>query len=145
MKPTLQAGLTFEYRYNVPENKTVPHMFPEFSEGSEMPEVFATGFLVGLFEFVCIKALHDHLNWPEEMTVGTHVNISHIAATPPGMTVTVKVNLTEVAGRKLSFLIEAFDELDKISEGTHQRFIVDRDKFNAGVKKKIDRFGMQGT
>ncbi len=120
-------------------------MFPEFSEGSEMPEVFATGFLVGLFEFVCIKALHDHLNWPKEMTVGTHINISHLAATPPGMTVTVKVSLTEVAGRKLSFHIEAFDEQDKISKGTHQRFIIDREKFNAGVKEKIDRPGMPKT
>lgn len=136
MKSTLRAGLTFEYRYEVPENKTVPHLFPEFPEGAEMPEVFATGFMVGLFEFVCIKALHDHLDWPEEMTVGTHVNISHLAATPAGMTVTVKATLAEASGRKLSFNIKAFDDADKISEGTHQRFVIDRDKFNSGVEKK---------
>jgi fluoroacetyl-CoA thioesterase len=137
LKSTLQSGLKFEYRYEVPADKTVPHLFPEFPEGKEMPEVFATGFMVGLFEFVCIKALHDHLEWPDEMTVGTHVDISHIAATPPGMTVTVKVTLTEVSGRKLIFQIEAFDDQDKISEGVHQRFVIDRDKFNAGVAKKL--------
>jgi len=136
LKSTLQVGFTFEYRYEVPENKTVPHLFPEFPEGAEMPEVFATGFIVGLFEFVCIKALRDHLDWPEEMTVGTHVSISHLAATPGGMTVTVKVTLAEVSGRKLSFSIEAFDDTDKISEGTHQRFVIDRDKFNVGVEKE---------
>ena len=109
LKSTLQAGLTFEYRYQVPENKTVPHLFPEFPEGAEMPEVFATGYMVGLFEFVCIKALHEHLDWPDEMTVGTHVDVSHLAATPAGMAVTVKVELTEVSGRKLTFRIEAYD------------------------------------
>ena len=141
MESTLQAGLTFEYRYKVPENKTVPYLFPEFPEGAEMPKVFATGFMVGLFEFVCIKALQEHLNWPDEMSVGTHVNISHLAATPAGMIVTVKVTLSEVSGRKLSFNIEAFDDADKISEGTHQRFVIDRDKFNVGVEKKAESIG----
>jgi fluoroacetyl-CoA thioesterase len=145
LEATLKEGMTLEYHYNVPENKTVPHLFPEFPEGGEMPRVLATGFLVGLFEFVCIKALHEHLDWPNEMTVGTQININHIAATAPGMTVTVKVHLTEIKGRKLLFNIEAFDELDKISEGTHQRFVVDRDAFNAGVEEKIVRVGATDT
>jgi fluoroacetyl-CoA thioesterase len=141
LKSTLQAGLTFEYQYKVPENKTVPQLFPEFPEGNEMPVVFATGFMVGLFEFVCIKALQEHLDWPGEMTVGTHIDVSHLAATPPGMIVTVTVRLTEVEGRKLVFRIEAFDEADKISEGTHRRFVINRDKFNAGVEKKAAAAG----
>jgi fluoroacetyl-CoA thioesterase len=136
MKTSLKAGQVSELKYQVPENKTVPHIFPEFPEGREMPEVLATGFMIGLFEFACIKALHDHLDWPREMTVGTHINVSHLAATPPGMTVTVRVSLTEIAGRKLTFHIEAFDEVDKISEGSHQRFVIDRAKFNAGISGK---------
>jgi fluoroacetyl-CoA thioesterase len=104
-----------------------------------MPRVFATGFMVGLFEFTCIKAVNPFLAWPEEMTVGTHINVSHLAATPPGMTITVRVKLEKVEGRKLSFFIEAFDEADKISEGTHQRFIINTAAFNASVAAKKGR------
>lgn len=136
MNDALQPGLTFEFSYEVPENKTVPHLFPEFPEGGEMPNVFATGFMVGLFEFTCIKAIRPYLDWPHEMSVGTHINVSHLAATPPGMRITVKITLDEVAGRKLSFSIEAFDEADKISAGTHQRFIIDTQSFNKAVSAK---------
>lgn len=136
MSNSLKPGLTFEFTYEVPENKTVPHLFPEFPEGGEMPNVFATGFMVGLFEFTCIKAIRPYLDWPNEMSVGTHVDVSHLAATPPGMRITVKITLDAVAGRKLTFSIEAFDEVDKISAGTHQRFIINPRSFNAAVSAK---------
>jgi fluoroacetyl-CoA thioesterase len=135
----LQPGLMFEFRYEVPEDKTVPHLFPDLPEGSSMPKVFATGFMVGLFEFTCIKAVNPFLNWPEEMTVGTHINVSHLSATPPGMTITVRVTLEKVEGRKLTFSIEAFDEVDKISTGTHQRFIINTKSFNDAVASKKGR------
>lgn len=139
MANLLLPGMTFEFKYEVPENKTVPYLFPEFSEGNEMPKVFATGFMVGLFEFTCIKAVNRFLDWPREMTVGTHINVSHLAATPPGMTITVKVVLEKVEGRKLSFSIEAFDDIDKISAGTHQRFIINPASFNEAVASKKSR------
>jgi len=139
MVESLQPGLSYEFQYKVPEDKTVPYLFPDLPEGSQMPKVLATGFMVGLFEFTCIKAVNPYLNWPKEMTVGTHINVSHLAATPPGMTVTVKILLEKVDGRKLSFSIEAFDEADKISSGTHQRFIINTDTFNAAVASKMNR------
>ncbi len=62
-----------EFRFKVPENKTVPYLYPESAEFQEMPKVFATGFMVGLLEWVCIKAINPYLNWPNEQTVGTHI------------------------------------------------------------------------
>jgi len=137
MTTALQEGLEFEFVYEVPRDKTVPHLFPEFSEGREMPEVFATGYMVGLFEFACIKAVNAHIDWPRQQTVGIHINVSHTAATPPGYKVTVKGRLEKVDGRKLSFALVAHDGVDTISKGTHDRFIIDAEKFNAAVTKKI--------
>ncbi len=137
MKNPLQPGLTYEFKFKVPENKTVPHLFPESPEFQAMPNVLATGFMVGLFEWTCIQAINPHIDWPREQTVGIDLKLNHIAATPPGLTVTVKVKLEEVEGRKLVFSIVADDGIDKISEGTHDRFIIDAAKFNAKMAAKV--------
>jgi fluoroacetyl-CoA thioesterase len=139
MKPTLKPGLTFSFDYSVPEEKTVPHLYPEFEEGRVMPEVFATGYMVGLFEFACIKAINPHLDWPREQSVGIAVDVNHTAATPPGFTVTVKGSLEKVEGRKLTFSLTAHDGVDQISSGTHQRYVIDADKFNSQVAEKAKR------
>jgi len=136
MQGALQEGLTFEFSYQVPENKTVPNLYPESEEFQAMPEVFATGFMVGLFEWACIRAIKPYLNWPQEQTVGIHVNFSHIAATPPGLVITVKGRLDRIEGRKLSFSIQADDGVENISEGTHDRFIIYPEKFNRKVEEK---------
>lgn len=101
-----------------------------------MPKVFVTGFMVGLFEWACVRATRPYLNHPQEQTVGIHVNFSHVAATPPSLTITVKGRLDKIKGRKLSFSIEADDGIEKISEGTHDRFIIDTEKFNRKVEQK---------
>jgi fluoroacetyl-CoA thioesterase len=136
VKNSLQPGLTHTFKFIVPENKTVPHLFPESSEFQAMPNVLATGFMVGLFEWTCIQAINPHIDWPREQTVGIDVKLNHIAATPPGLTVTVNVKLEEVEGRKLVFSIVADDGIDKISEGTHDRFIIDAAKFNVKMAAK---------
>ncbi|MGW8209400.1 MAG: thioesterase family protein [Syntrophobacteria bacterium] len=136
MKDSLRSGLTFEFKFTVPENKTVPHLYPESSEFQAMPRVLATGFMVGLFEWACIQAINPHIDWPEEQTVGIHINLSHTAATPPGLTIAVKGKLEEVEGRKLSFSLVADDGVDKISEGTHDRFVIHAAKFNAKMAEK---------
>jgi fluoroacetyl-CoA thioesterase len=136
MKDSLKPGLTFEFTFKVPENKTVPHLFPESPEFQVMPKVLATGFMVGLFEWACIQAINPHLDWPDEQTVGIQVNLSHLAATPPGLTVTVKGKLKEVEGRKLSFSIIADDGVDTISEGYHDRFVINAATFNAKMAVK---------
>ena len=136
MKPTLKAGIEYEFRFRVPETKTVPALYPESPEFREMPQVFATGFMVGFLEWACIKAVNPHLDWPEEQTVGTHVNVSHSAATPPGFEVTAKVKLAQVDGRRLVFEVEATDGVDIISKGTHERFVINRARFSEKVKQK---------
>jgi fluoroacetyl-CoA thioesterase len=135
-KKSLQAGLSYEFKFNVPENKTVPCLYPESPEFQRMPRVFATGFMVGLIEWACIQAIHPYIDWPHEQSVGTDVKLSHTAATPPGLTVTVKLKLENVEGRKLTFSVTADDGIDIISEGTHERYIISASKFNAKVSAK---------
>jgi fluoroacetyl-CoA thioesterase len=136
LKPTLKAGLTHEFRFTVPDSKTVPALYPESALFQEMPRVLATGYLVGLMEWACIEAIRPHLDWPKEQSLGTKVNFSHLAATPPGLTVTVKVRLDAVEGRKLSFTLSAHDGIDTISEGTHERYVIDAERFNAKLAAK---------
>ncbi|MBF8259060.1 MAG: thioesterase superfamily protein [Actinobacteria bacterium] len=106
MKDTLKVGLTYTHKYRVPENKTVPYLYPESKAFQEMPKVFATGFMVGLMEWACIEAMAPHMD-PGEGSVGTLVNVTHTAATPPGMEVTVDVRCIGVDGRKTVWEIEA--------------------------------------
>ena len=136
MKESLKPGIEHELRFRVSQSKTVPALYPESPEFQEMPLVFATGFLVGFLEWACITAVNPHLDWPEEQTVGTHVNVSHTAATPPGMEVTAKVRLIKVEGRRLLFEVEARDTVDTISKGTHERFIINKTKFAEKVRGK---------
>jgi fluoroacetyl-CoA thioesterase len=140
MKSTLQPGIKASFSYKVPMEKTVPHIYREAAEFQEMPEVFATGFMAALMEWTCVKALAPHLD-EGEGSVGVHVDVSHAAATPPGFTVTVDVECTEVTGRKLWFHVRAHDGEDMIGEGYHQRFVVEWDRFNKRVADKAQAAG----
>jgi len=137
MKATLAIGIQYQHTFKVPASKTVPALYPEAHEFLAMPEVFATGFLVGFLEWACIKAINPFLKFPEEQTVGIHINVSHEAATPIGLTVTANVELIKIDGRKLTFKVEAHDGVDLISQGTHERFIINRNKFDEKVLAKI--------
>jgi fluoroacetyl-CoA thioesterase len=136
MRPTLQPGLTYELRYAVGDDRTVPKLLPDSPEFARMPNVLATGYMVGLIEWACILALKPHLDWPCEQSVGTHVDLSHTAATPVGMEITICVKLAAVDGRKLEFEVEARDERDVISTGRHERFVIDAERFAARVAQK---------
>jgi fluoroacetyl-CoA thioesterase len=135
VKASLAPGLEHELRFVVPAGKTVPHLYPESPEFTAMPEVFATGFMVGLIEWACIAAIAPHLD-DGETSLGTHVDVSHTAATPPGMEVVARVRLEKVEGRRLSFSAQAADEREPICAGRHERFVVDRARFEAGVTRK---------
>ena len=137
MKDTLQPGIRYEHKFIVPISKTVPALYPESAEFVAMPEVFATGFLVGLLEWACIKAINPHIDWPDEQTVGTHIDVSHEAATPPGLEVTATVELIAVERRKLIFAVEAHDGVDLISKGRHERFVINRERFAAKLGEKM--------
>jgi fluoroacetyl-CoA thioesterase len=135
MKPTLTPGLKKSFSYVVPENKTVPYTFPESPIIAGMPKVFATGFMIVLMEWTCAQLLEPHLE-AGEGSLGTHVDVSHLAATLPGMRVTVDVECSEVQGHKVIFNVRAHDGVDLIGEGRHERVVVAWDKFNAKVAEK---------
>jgi len=136
MKETLKPGIRYQHKFVVPESKTVPALYPEAEEFVVMPAVFATGFLVGFLEWACIKAINPHLDAPQEQSVGTHVNVSHEAATPVGFEVTATVELVEVDGRRLVFNVEAHDGTDRIAKGVHERFVINREIFVAKLDEK---------
>ena len=135
MKPTLVPGLNHTQRFTVTEDKTVPFLYPESPAFAAMPKVFATGFMVGFIEWACLEALAPHLD-DGEGSLGIHIDVDHRAATPPGMEVTAEVEVTEVDGRKIGFKVAVRDEVEVIAEGRHKRFIVDWDRFNAGLAEK---------
>lgn len=139
MKDTLKPGIKYQHKFLVPSSKTVPALYPEAEEFLAMPEVFATGYMVGFLEWACIKCINPHIDWPKEQTVGTHVNVTHQAATPPGLEVTASVELIEVDGRRLVFSVEAHDGVDIISKGRHERFIINKQKFDAKLGEKLKR------
>ena len=136
MKNSLKVGIKYEHKFIIPKSKTVPNLYPESEEFKTMPEVFATGYLVGFLEWACILAIKPHLDWPAEQSVGTHINVSHEAATPVGLEVIANVELTKIEGKKLTFNVEARDGVDVISKGVHERFIINKEKFDNKVKEK---------
>jgi fluoroacetyl-CoA thioesterase len=139
VRSSLKPGLTYRFSFTVPPNKTVPHLYPESELFREMPEVMATGYLVGLMEWACIEAIRPHLDWPREQSLGTHVNFSHTAATPPGLTIVVDVHLDKVEGRKLTFTLKAHDGVDEISRGTHERYVIDVQQFTSRIAAKLPK------
>jgi len=138
VKPSLMPGLKHSFSYAVPVTKTVPHLYTESPQLQAMPEVFATGFMVGLMEWTCVQLLEPHLE-DGEGSVGVHIDVSHKAATPPGFTVTVEAECTQVRGPRASFKVSAHDGLEEIGAGTHERFIVGWDRFNRGMTAKLSK------
>jgi fluoroacetyl-CoA thioesterase len=141
VKPTLKAGLKHRFAYTVPVTKTVPYLYQEAPQLAAMPEVFATGFMVGLMEWTCVQLLEPHLD-EGEGSLGVHIDVSHKAATPPGFTVTVNAECTEIRGPRASFKITAHDGVEEIGAGTHERFIVGWNRFERGVAAKLSKAGV---
>ena len=97
--------------------------------------VFATPAMIALMEFAAWASVEEYLE-DGQTTVGTLMNVKHLAATPVGMTVRAESELVEVAGRRLVFKVAAFDDKDLIGEGMHERFIINADKFMARTEAK---------
>lgn len=138
MKDTLKPGVTHTLTFIVPESKTVPFLYPEAPGFTAMPKVFATGYMVGLFEWACIELLKPHLD-AGEGSLGVHVDFSHDAATPPGLTVTVTATCTRVEGRSVEFDVAGHDGVDRIGGGHHRRAIVRWDRFNERLTQKREK------
>lgn len=126
MRASLRPGLTARLDYVVPAERTVPHLLPESDEFAALPAVLATGYLVGIVEWTCMRALRGHLDSGEQ-TLGVHVNLSHQAPTPPGAALTVHVELTAVEGRQLTFTVHANAT---VCQGTHRRAVINAERFH---------------
>lgn len=135
MRTTVVPGLSHSATLTVGNDLTVPALAPHYVSFSDMPPVFATAYMVGFIEATCIECLQGHLD-DGERTVGVQVNVSHTAATPIGMTVTVEVRLAEVAGRTLTFDVKAYDDAGSIGEGVHKRAVIDVDRFMKKIQNK---------
>ncbi|MEM7047802.1 MAG: thioesterase family protein [Pseudomonadota bacterium] len=136
MKDTLQVGDCATLEYVVPENKTVPHLYPEADAFQTMPKVFATGFMVGLLEWCCITALTPHLE-KGESSLGTFIKTTHCAPTPPGMTVTVVAVCRQIRSTNNVFWdVTAHDDVELIAQAHHGRHIIDTQRFLRRVEKK---------
>jgi len=132
MFPQIQAGLIGEREIQVEAEQTARHL------GSGNVSVLATPEMIRLMEGAAVRAVDPLL--PEGYsTVGIHVQVNHLAATPLGMRVRVRAELKEVDGRKLTFRVEAFDEVEQIGEGIHERMIIDLARFKQRVEAKLTR------
>jgi len=129
MSEELKAGLTHKIERQVTEDLSAQKVFPH------VPNVYATRAMVGHFEEVCAEMVLPYLGEGEQ-TVGIGMKFSHIAATPIGMKVRFTAKLVEVEGKKLTFEVEGFDEVEKIGKASHDRFIINAEKFNSKIAAK---------
>lgn len=125
----LKPGIRGERSLVVDEELTARHL------GSGGVPVYATPMMVLAMEEAALNAV-DHLLSPGMATVGYHLDIRHLAATPLGMRVTASAELVKVDGRMLTFKVEARDEVELVGEGTHVRAIIDTEKFAAKLRAK---------
>jgi len=125
----LEPGASAELSVMVTEEMTAARY------GNSGVEVLATPYLIGLLESVSVLAIKPALG-PDQGTVGTAVDVRHEAATPPGMRVTAAARLVQVDDRRLTFQVEAHDERERIMFGTHERFVVELERFLTGTRRK---------
>lgn len=138
MKPTLQPGVSASHAFVVTTANTVPHLEMDRSTFDDIPEVLATAYMVVMMEAAATKALAPHLD-PDDGSLGIAVNVTHLAATLPGQTVTATAEVIAVEGRKITFRVRAHDGLDLIGEGTHTRAVVPWPRFKASLGDKAKR------
>ena len=124
------AGLRGSTSITVREEHTAP------SIGSGKVRVLATPVMINLFEAAALAAI-EHLLPPGYQSLGTHLDVRHIAATPVGMKVSAVATVIKVEGRTVTFHVEARDEKDLIGDGTHERVVVNVAKFDARVQAKL--------
>ena len=136
MRAELTPGVRFEWTYMVPARATVPQLYHDTPFCLDMPDVLATGYMVGMMELACVHGMMPYMDWPREQSVGTMVSFVHFAPTPPGMTLRIKGEVTEVEGRRVRFHVEAWDDAERICEGDHERHVIDPLRFAAKVAQK---------
>ena len=127
----LQPGITHTVTTTVTQDKTASAV------GSGGLDVFGTPAMIGLMEMCCLQAVQPLLN-EGQGTVGTVLNVRHLAATPLGLQVRCECELQQVEGKRLLFAVRAYDPAGLIGEGTHERFIVDNERFMQRTLQKLE-------
>jgi len=127
---SIEPGLVNETGLTVQESDTARE-----SGGDTLPSVLSTPRMIGRLEHTAHMIVLPYLS-EGQTTVGTLVNVRHLAATPVGMQVRFRAELLEVDRRRLLFKVEAWDEVEKIAEGEHERFIIDNARFLARLDEK---------
>lgn len=130
MLEDIKPGMVGEADETVSTAKTASY----FASG--LVAAYGTPALVALMENASVEAIQQYLG-PGQTSVGTEVNIKHLAATPVGMHVHARSTVTAVDGRRISFQVEAWDDREKVGEGTHTRVVVDQARFNERLETKI--------
>ncbi|MFN3282462.1 MAG: thioesterase family protein [Tabrizicola sp.] len=136
MKPGLAIGDRAVFRHRIGPQHTVPALYPEAARFQDMPAVLATGYFVGLMEWACVEQMAPYYE-DGEGSLGTYVDFSHVAPTPPGLTVTVESEVTAIDGKFVWFKVRAHDGVDMIGEGRHQRAVVRWEKFVPKAMAKV--------
>ncbi len=119
---------TFELRV------AAEHLANRFKDAT-LPAVLATPVMIMAMENAALNAIKPHLA-PGQSAVGTRVDVEHLAATPIGRTVTAEAEVTRVDGRRIEFAVVAFDGAERIGAGTHQRIVIEFDRFNERLRAK---------
>lgn len=142
--PVLSTGLRHQEQMTVASRHTVPQVEPNWPGFRDMPPVLATAMMIGFIEQTCVEALRPYLATTQR-TVGTHVDIGHVAATPPGLVVTATVELVEIDERALLFRVACHDPFGLIGEGVHRRAIIDLERFMQRLADKTGDLAMHAT
>lgn len=127
--PAIPTGTRGEHKLLVTDENAIKFL------GLEGPRVLSTPHMIGNMELTCRNTVLPFLEEGHD-TVGTHVNVAHLAAAPMGMMVTFHAEVTGVADRRIQFRVEAYDEKEKIGEGTHERAIINVAKFATRLAAK---------
>lgn len=130
MRGKLDVGRTYQSQTRVEEWMTAE------KAGNKGVDVLSTPMLLQLVEdasMACLAPLLDE----HEISLGTHADISHLAATPVGLIVRTEVEVIKTDGKRVEFAFSAFDEREKVADGTHERYITTREKFKERLEEKL--------
>jgi fluoroacetyl-CoA thioesterase len=130
MRGKIEVGGTYQSQTRVEEWMTAD------KAGNKGVPVLSTPVLLQLVEEAAMQCVQPALE-PAEITLGTHVDLMHLAATPVGLIVRIEVEVLKFDGRRIEYAFTAFDEREKIAEGTHERYVTSREKFRARLDDKL--------
>lgn len=126
----LTIGLKGQAEIKVGDAQTAPRV------GSGRVRVLATPIMINMMEAAALDAIESLLP-PGHQSLGTHLNVGHYAATPVGMTLRATAEVTKIDGRNVEFRVEAFDDRERIGDGTHARVVVNVERFDQRIQKKL--------